>query len=111
MSFQANALVGGGIFGGVGLTAGTSVTDGPMESGYSASPYVEINAALGAATGVSAAFDGEGHPTGVSGYGRGFVGIGAGLMAAGGASLTTNVVSPTLGEALSSVGLGRLCGR
>ncbi len=111
LSFQANALVGGGIFGGVGVNAGTSVTDGPMQSGYSVSPYVEVNAGLLVATGFSTTFNETGEPTGVSGYGRGVAGVGVGLMAAGGASLTTNVVSPPLGDLLSSVGLGHLCGR
>ena len=86
---QANGLVGGGIFGGVGLSGGISTTDGPLDSGTTISPYFEANAGFGKGAGIGVPLGPDGMPSGVSGYGRIFPGTGLGIMAGGGVSVTT----------------------
>jgi len=106
VSFQANLLVGVGTFGGVGLQGGTSISEGPLTSGASNSPYYEGNAGTGPSLGFGGTTDTSGNPTGVSGYTQALPGVGFGGMAAGGANQTYTAASPTVGQianAISSV--------
>jgi RHS repeat-associated protein len=95
---QANGLVGGGIFAGVGIQGNVGHSDGPMPSGTTLTPYVEANVGIGKGAGVSANLDPNGGISGGSGSVRGFPGTGAGVMVGGGISTTSTWVSPTAGQ-------------
>jgi len=94
IQFQANGMVGAGIFGGVGVQGSAGTTDGRMPSGTETTGYYEANVALGEGSGFGVNFDSSG-VTGVSGSVRGFPGTGFGAMAGFGGSTTTTFVSPS----------------